>query len=72
MTKQSDATKRFEKRWQQAVEQPELIEAPAVKLDLDLSPAAVLDRLRHADRAALGLGADAVEDVLKRLRDRLL
>jgi hypothetical protein len=71
MAKQYDATARFEKRWKQAVEQPELVEAPAVKLDVDLSPTAVLNRLREADRAALGLGADAVEDTLKRLRDRL-
>lgn len=70
MVKQSDATARFEKRWKQAVEQPELVEAPAVKLDVDLSPVAVLARMRELDRAALGLSADAVEDTLKRLRDR--
>lgn len=71
MAKQSDASARFEKRWKQAVEQPELVEAPAVKLDVDLSPTAVLSRMRGLDRAALGLSADAVEDTLKRLRDRL-
>jgi hypothetical protein len=70
MVKQSDATARFEKRWKEAVEQPELVEAPAVKLDVDLSPVAVLARMRELDRAALGLSADAVEDTLKRLRDR--
>lgn len=70
MAKQSDATARFEKRWKQALEQPELIEAPAVKLDADLSPIGVLARLRELDRDALGYGADAVEDMLKGLRDR--
>jgi hypothetical protein len=70
MAKQSDATKRFEKRWKQAVEQAELVEAPAVKLEVDLSPRAVLTRMRDLDRAALGLSADALEDTLKRLRDR--
>jgi hypothetical protein len=70
MAKQTDATARFEKRWKQAAEQPELIEAPAVQLDVDLSPASVLSRMRELDRAALGLSADAVEDTLKRLRDR--
>ena len=71
MAKQSDATARFEKRWKQAAEQPELVEAPAVKLDVDLSPAAVLARMRKLDRAALGYGADALEDLLKGLRERL-
>lgn len=70
MAKQTDATARFEKRWKQAAAQPELIEAPAVQLDVDLSPAGVLARMRELDRAALGLSADAVEDTLKRLRDR--
>ena len=70
MAKQSDATARFEKRWKQAVEQPELVEAPAVKLDVDLSPMGVLARMRELDRDALGYGADAVEDMLKGLRDR--
>jgi hypothetical protein len=71
MAKQDDATTRFEKRWKQATEQPELVEAPAVTLDVDLSPMTVMTRLREADRAALGLSADMVEDTLKRLRDRL-
>ena len=71
MAKQNDATARFEKRWKQAVEQPELIEAPAVRLDVDLSPARVLSRLREVDRDALGQGADALEDLLKGLRERL-
>jgi hypothetical protein len=70
MAKQSDATARFEKRWKQAAEQPELVEAPPVKLDVDLSPMGVLARMREVDRSALGLSADAVEDTLKRLRDR--
>ena len=70
MAKQ-DAKARFEKRWKQAVEQPELVEAPAVKLDVDLSPTAVMSRLREVDRAALGLSADLVEDTLRRLSDRL-
>jgi hypothetical protein len=52
------------------MEQPELVEAPPVKLDVDLSPMGVLARMRQLDRAALGLSADAVEDTLKRLRDR--
>jgi hypothetical protein len=72
MTKQSGASARFEQRWRQAVAQPELIEAPAVKLDVDLSPIGVLARLREVDRAALGLSGDALEDTLKRLRDRFL
>jgi hypothetical protein len=72
MTKQSDATARFEKRWKECMEQPDVVEAPQVRLKIDLSPAAVLNRLRSADRAALGLGADVVEDTLKHLRDRLL
>jgi hypothetical protein len=70
MAKQSDASARFEKRWKQAVEQPELIEAPPVKLDVDLSPVGVLARMRELDRASLGLSVDALEDTLKRLRDR--
>ena len=70
MAKQSDASARFEKRWKEAAEQPELVEAPPVKLDVDLSPMGVLSRMRELDRAALGLSADAVEDTLKRLRDR--
>jgi hypothetical protein len=52
------------------VEQPELVEAPPVKLDVDLSPVAVLARMRELDRDALGYGADAIEDMLKGLRDR--
>ena len=70
MAKQSDASARFEKRWKQAVEQPELVEAPPVKLDVDLSPMGVLSRMRELDRKALGLSADALEDTLKLLRDR--
>lgn len=70
MAKQSEATVRFEKRWKQALEQPELVEAQPVKLDVDLSPMAVLARLRDLDRDALGYGADAVQDMLKGLRDR--
>ncbi len=72
MTKQSDATARFEKRWKQSMEQPDVVEAPQVRLKVDLSPGAVLSRLRNVDRAALDVGADAVEDTLKHLRDRLL
>jgi len=72
MAKQSEASARFEQRWQKALKQPELVEAPAVKLDLDLSPIAVLARLREVDRKALGLSPDALEDTLKRLRDRFL
>jgi hypothetical protein len=41
-----------------------------VKLDVDLSPMGVLARMRELDRDALGYGADAVEDMLKGLRDR--
>jgi hypothetical protein len=70
MAKQSDATARFEKRWKQAVEQPELVEAKPVKLDIDLSPMGVLTRMRQLDRNTLGLSADALDDTLKRLRDR--
>ena len=55
MTKQHDeAAARFETRWKQAMEQPELIEAPPVKLPLDLSPVAVLARLREIDPDVLG------------------
>jgi hypothetical protein len=70
MAKQSGASARFEKRWKQAVEQPELVEAPPVKLDIDLSPSGVLARMRTLDRDALGYGAEALDDVLKGLRDR--
>jgi hypothetical protein len=70
MAKKTDAAARFEKSWKQAMEQPELVEAPPVKLDVDLSPMGVLARMRQLDRAALGLSADAVEESLKRLRDR--
>jgi hypothetical protein len=70
MAKQSEATARFEKRWTQALEQSELIEAEPVKLDVDLSPMGTLARMRELDRDALGYGADAVEDMLKSLRDR--
>jgi hypothetical protein len=72
MTKQSDATARFEKHWKKAMEQPELVKAPAVKLDVDLSPMAVLARLREVDRAALGNRADEIQGMLDRLRDRFL
>ena len=72
MANQSDATARFEKRWKKAVEQPELVEAPAVKLDVDLSPMAVLTRLREVDRATLGNRADELQGMLDRLRDRFL
>ena len=72
MAKQSDATARFEKRWKKAMEQPELVEAPAVKLAVDLSPMAVLARLREVDRAALGNRADEIQGMLDRLRDRFL
>ena len=70
MAKKTDAAARFEKRWKQATEQPELVEAPPVKLDVDLSPMGVLARMRELDRDALGYGTDAVEDMLKGLRDR--
>jgi hypothetical protein len=70
MAKKTDAAARFEKRWKHAMEQPELVEAPPVKLDVDLSPMGVLARMRELDRNALGYGADAVEDMLKGLRDR--
>ena len=70
MAKQSEAGVRFEKRWKQAMEQPELVEAKPVKLDVDLSPMAVLTRMRQLDRKALGLSVDALEDTLKGLRDR--
>jgi hypothetical protein len=70
MAKKTDPAARFEKRWKQAMEQPELVEAPPVKLDVDLSPMGVLARMRELDRDALGYGADAVEDMLKGLRAR--
>jgi hypothetical protein len=38
MAKQNDAAARFEARWKQAMEQPELIEAPPVKLPSRSSP----------------------------------
>jgi hypothetical protein len=72
MAKQSDATTRFEKRWKKAMKQPELVEAQAVKLEVDLSPMAVLTRLREVDRAALGNRADELQGMLDRLRDRFL
>jgi hypothetical protein len=72
MAKQDDASARFEQRWKQCMEQPELVEAPPVKLDIDLSPKAVLTRMREVDRAALGQSADEIEGVLSKLRDRFL
>jgi len=70
MAKQ-DSSARFEQRWKQCMEQPEVVEAPPVKLDVDLSPRAVLSRLRQVDRAMLGESADEIEGVLGKLRDRL-
>jgi hypothetical protein len=70
MAKQ-DASARFEKRWKQCMEQPELVEAPPVKLDIDLSPRAVLTRMGQVDRALLGESADEIESVLGKLRERL-
>jgi hypothetical protein len=71
MARQDDASARFEKRWQQCMEQPELVEAPPVKLDVDLSPRAVLSRMREVDRALLGESADEIQGALSKLRDRL-
>lgn len=71
MTEQNDAKARFEKRWKQSMEQPELIDAPEIKLDIDLSPMAVLSRMREVDRTLLDVDADTVEETLNRLRDRL-
>jgi hypothetical protein len=70
MAKQ-DANARFEKRWKQCMEQPEVVEAPPVKLDVDLSPSAVLTRMRQVDRAMLGESANEIEGALSKLRDRL-
>ena len=70
MAKQ-DASARFEQRWKQCMEQPEVVEAPPVKLDVDLSPRAVLTRMRQVDRALLGESADEIEGALSKLRDRL-
>ena len=72
MATQDDATARFEKRWKQAAEQPELVEAPPVRLDVDLSPRAVLTRMREVDRAMLGQSPDEIEGALSKLRDRFL
>lgn len=72
MAEQDDVTARFEKRWQEAMAQPELVEAPAVTIDIDLSPMGVLTRLRELDRSGLGRGAEEIEGVLDRLRDRFL
>jgi hypothetical protein len=71
MARQDDASARFEKRWKQCMEQPELVEAPPVKLDVDLSPSAVLSRMREVDRALLGESADEIQGALSKLRDRL-
>jgi hypothetical protein len=71
MAKQDDASARFEKRWKQCMEQPEVVEAPPVKLDVDLSPRAVLNRMREVDRAMLGDSADEIQGALSKLRDRL-
>jgi len=71
MATQNDAKARFEKRWKQAAEQPALVEAPPIKLDVDLSPRTVLSRLREVDRATLGQTAEDIEGVLSKLRDRL-
>lgn len=71
MATQDDASARFEKRWKQCMEQPEVVEAPPVKLDVDLSPRAVLTRMRQVDRALLGDSADEIEGALSKLRDRL-
>jgi hypothetical protein len=54
------------------MEQPELVEAPPVKLDVDLSPRAVLTRMREVDRALLGESTDEIEGALSKLRDRFL
>ena len=70
MARKNDASARFEKRWKQCMEQPELVEAPPVRLDVDLSPRAVLTRMREVDRALLGESADEIEGVLRKLRDR--
>ena len=72
MATKDDATARFEKRWKQAAEQPRLVEAPPVKLDIDLSPRAVLTRMREVDRATLGESPDEIEGALSKLRDRFL
>jgi hypothetical protein len=73
MAKQNDdAAARFEARWKQAMEQPELIEAPPVKLPLDLSPVAVLARLREIDPDLVGRSREEVQRALDRLRDRFL
>lgn len=71
MAKQSDATQRFEQRWKQAMEQPEVVEAERVDIDLDLSPTAVLNRLRNVDSDLLGRSREEVEGLLDRIRDRL-
>lgn len=70
MAKQ-DPSARFEQRWKQCMEQPEVVEAPPVKLDVDLSPKAVLTRMRQVDRALLGESVDEIEGALSKLRDRL-
>jgi hypothetical protein len=74
MAKQHDeaAALRFEARWKQALEQPELVEAPPVKIPLDLSPVAVLARLREIDPDVLGHSCEEVQRALGKIRGRFL
>jgi hypothetical protein len=73
MAKQHDeAAARFEARWKQAMEQPELVEAPPVKIPLDLSPVAVLARLREIDPDILGRSCEEVQRALGKIRGRFL
>ena len=72
MAKKDDAAVRFEVRWKQAMEQPELIEAPPVKIPLDLSPVAVLARLREVDPDIIGRSREEMQRALDRVRDRFL
>lgn len=70
MAERNDAAARFEARWQQAMEQPELVEAPAVKIDIDLSPMAVLARLREVDTDLYGRSGEEIGQMLDRIRGR--
>lgn len=70
MAEQNDAAARFEARWKQAREQPEVVEAPPVNIDIDLSPAGVLARLRDVDRDLVDRGGEELRQILDELREQ--
>lgn len=69
MAEQNDAAARFESRWKQAQEQPEVVEAPPVNIDIDLSPTGVLARLREMDRNLFERGEEELKQMLDELRE---